>query len=203
MCILRGDTAKQTDNFYDFIKTQHHILYIEILEVTLNIIFWPTCSSNELMCHRYSLSTSRRHPASSTSSSPGSSLDRAVSAETTCISKTWTNTASSQHSYMTSCLYIPLRSWSSVVDSRLSLHDWIIGDPEKFSSHLMNDGHAAKPWSKEFRKQVLPRFNRPGTIPVGKHESLFIYSIITSAANVICILHCQIDSNLSFSSFFL
>lgn len=67
---------------------------------------------------------------------------------------------------------VPLRSCNSVVDSWLSLHDWITGEPENFSSHLMNDGHAAKPWSKEFRKQVLPRFNRPGTIPDREHKSL-------------------------------
>lgn len=35
------------------------------------------------MCHRYSLRTSRRHPASSTSSSPSSSLDRAVTQKQT------------------------------------------------------------------------------------------------------------------------
>lgn len=34
------------------------------------------------MCQRYSLRTSRRHPASKTSSSPGSSLDRAVRSQT-------------------------------------------------------------------------------------------------------------------------
>lgn len=67
---------------------------------------------------------------------------------------------------------LPLRSWSSVMESWLSLHDWIGGEPENFSSHLMKDGHAANPWSKEFRKQVLPKFNSPGTIPAGKHRSL-------------------------------
>lgn len=103
-----------------------------------------SCSSNELMCHLYSLRTSRRHPASSTSSSPGSSLDRA------------------------------LRSWSSVVDSWLSLQDWIEGRAANFSSHLMNDGHAAKPWSNEFRKQVFPKFKRPGAIPL----FLFFRSVI-------------------------
>lgn len=72
----------------------------------------------------------------------------------------------------TDCRYIPLRSCNSVMDSWLSLHDWMKGEAENFSSHLMNDGHAAKPWSKEFRKQVLPRFSRPGTIPDRKYESL-------------------------------
>lgn len=95
---------------------------------------WASCSSNELMCHRYSLRTSNRHPASSTSSSPSSSLDRA-----------W-------------------RSPRREVDSWFSLDDLIIGDWENFSSHMINDGHAAKPWSKEFKKQVLPKFKRPGTI---------------------------------------
>lgn len=49
------------------------------------------------MCHRYSLRTSRRHPASSTSSSAGSSLDRAVSAEATLELKTYRRTARLPH----------------------------------------------------------------------------------------------------------
>lgn len=62
-------------------------------------------------------------------------------------------------------LALPLRSWSNVMESWLFLHDRIVGDCENCSSHPMKDGHAAKPWSREFRKQVLPKFKRPGTMP--------------------------------------
>ena len=76
------------------------------------------------------------------------------------------------------CFPIPLSSWSSVLDRWLSLLDWIIGESENFSSHLTKDGHAAKPWSNELRKQVLLKFNRPGTIPERKHKLLFITTIV-------------------------
>lgn len=62
------------------------------------------------------------------------------------------------------------------MDSWLSLHDWIMAEPENVSNHLMKDGHAAKPWSKEFRKQVLPKFNRPGTMPE-KHKPLKVTAL--------------------------
>lgn len=83
----------------------------------------------------------------------------------------WKKPACLLHSNITAWCYIPLRSWSSVVDSWLSLHDWTAGEPANFSSHLMKDGHDANPWSNEFRKQVLPKFNKPGTIPERKHKS--------------------------------
>ena len=90
----------------------------------------------------------------------------------------WKKTACLLHFNITTWCYIPLRSWSSVVDSWLSLHDWTAGEPENFSSHLMKDGHDANPWSNEFRKQVLPKFNKPGTIPERKHKSLQVLSYI-------------------------
>lgn len=62
-------------------------------------------------------------------------------------------------------LVLPFRSCKRVLDTWLSLHTWFTGESEIFSSQQMKDGHAAKPWSKEFRKQVFPKFNRPGTIP--------------------------------------
>lgn len=36
------------------------------------------------------------------------------------------------------------------------------------SSHLMNDGHEDRPCSREFMKQVFPRFSRPGTRPANR-----------------------------------
>lgn len=62
-------------------------------------------------------------------------------------------------------LVLPFRSCNRVLDSWLSLHILFMGESEIFSSQQMKDGHAAKPWSREFRKQVFPKFNRPGTIP--------------------------------------
>lgn len=151
-----------------------------ILKAPTSHSLWElTCSSNELMCQRYNLRTSRRHPASRTSSSVGSSLDRAVRVQTM-----WRNRNKHSRFFklgltrLTGQVYTPFRSWSSVVDSWLSLQDWT-GRPENFSNQLIKDGHAAKPWSKEFKKQVLPRFRRPGTIPVKKHNHYKITVIHT------------------------
>lgn len=67
-------------------KNQHQNTTIRALKYWINTIntepyMRTTCSSNELMCQRYSLRTSSKHPASSTSSSPGSSVDSAVSGD--------------------------------------------------------------------------------------------------------------------------
>lgn len=229
------------------------------------ILNWLTCSSDELMCHRYSLRISRRHPASSISSSPGSSLDRAVSAETHvsfqhknyerffilkktpkqnktksiifrcsnvsftictlievfffflsffktvalckfqncwCItfdSYQWFN-GEKREGEKKKSLALPFRSCNRVLDSWLSLHIWFMGVSEIFSSQQMKDGHAAKPWSKEFRKQVFPKFNRPGTIP--KKEKLFHFTSTTNAMIINSVPFCHTRPYLFFSSFF-
>lgn len=62
------------------------------------------------------------------------------------------------------------------MDSWLFLQDWSVAEPENFSNHLMKDGHAANPWSNEFRKQVFPRFNSPGTMPE-KHNALSVNTL--------------------------
>lgn len=93
--ILWGEWKKQTNNIYYANQLLQTKIYLEMQP--WSITDWQTCSSNELMCHRYSLRTSRRHPASSTSSSPGSSLDRAVSAEATLKLKTYRRTARLLH----------------------------------------------------------------------------------------------------------
>lgn len=220
------------------------------------ILNWLTCSSDELMCHRYSLRISRRHPASSISSSSGSSLDRAVSAEThasfqhdnyesffffkknpiksiifRCSNVSFTictlkefffksflklwlcvnfKTVDALHLTLTSdlmvrrekkkSLVLPFRSCNRVLDSWLSLHIWLMGESEIFSSQQMKDGHAAKPWSKEFRKQVFPKFNRPGTIP--KKEKLLHFTSTTNAMIINSVPICHTRSYLFFSSFF-
>lgn len=79
---------------------------------------------------------------------------------------------------------LPLRSWSSVTESWLFLHDWIVGEHENCSSHPMKDGHAAKPWSREFRKQVLPKFKRPGTMPE-RQKPLSRYRCTTSGIFIV------------------
>lgn len=133
---------------------------------------WLTCSSNELMCHRYSLRISRRHPASSKSSSPGSAFDRAARVETRPYQQDKRGGKLSDYS---PGLVSPFRSCSRVADSWFSLHALFMGESKTFSSQQMKDGHAAKPWSKEFRKQVFPKFNRPGTIP--EKEKLLYFKL--------------------------
>lgn len=75
-------------------------------------------------------------------------------------------------------LKVPLRRCSKVSDKQWCSADsfWsVLYCAVNSSSHLMNDGQEDKPCSKEFMKQVFPKFRRPGTSPTNR--SLRVYTM--------------------------